>query len=228
MEGPGKYNPLLTGKSKKQIAQIYGAAGRLPENRLVVSPVVSHARKRSFDMAVKKQTRTMWINETSGLVIKNKLSHRSKVHSYGIISRLFFSGAIRYQAGTPGKLFRICEETIECETLKDETVFDVFFSYDGMIGTNSEDGSAGFNISLTMAYGDELKILSKMDRIGRLGAKNHKDLLYMADNLVEAKGTRVVFVIHYEVSLNAGATPMSVSEVHFETPANNFFKIITK
>ncbi len=170
----------------------------------------------------------MRLNESSGLIIKNQLSHKTQVRNYGILSRMVFSGAVRYQPPNNGKIFRICEETIACETLKDNTVFDIFFSWDGMIGTNSGNGGANFNISMTAAYEDELKLVSKMDGIHYLGAKTCKGRSHLTNNLVKKRGTRVTFVIHYEINLTAFSDPMSVSEVHFQKPENNFFKIITK
>ncbi len=223
-----KYDSFLIGKSDDQLVQMYGTAGVLPYNNLVISPTGSHAKNRDFNLSVKKQTSTMRINESSGWIIKNQLTHKSKVHNYGILSRMFFSGAIRYQPGNKGKLFRIYEETIACESLKENTIFDVFFSYDGMIGTTSRNGGANFNISLTVAYENELKIISKMDGISYLGAKTCKGRSHLTDNLVKTRGTRVTFVIHYEINLAANADPMSVSEVHFQKPENNFFKIITR
>jgi hypothetical protein len=223
-----KYDSFLIGKSNDQLVQMYGAAGELPKNHLVISPTVSLAEDRSFDLSVKKQTHTLRINESSGLIIKNQLSHKSEVHNYGILSRMFFSGAVRYQPGNKGKIFRVCEETIECETLKDNTIFDIFFSWDGMIGTNSSSGGANFDISLTAAWEDELKILSKMDGILYLGAKTCKGRSHLTNNLVKKRGTRVTFVVHYEINLGAFTDSKSVSEVHFQKPENNFFKIITK
>ncbi len=223
-----KYDSFLIGKSNDQLVQMYGAAGELPQNHLVINPIVSLAENRSFDLSVKKQTHTLQINESSGLIIKNQVTHKTRVRNYGILSRMSFSGAVRYQPGNKGKIFRICEETIACETLKDNTVFDMLFSWDGMIGTNSGNGGANFNISLTAAYEDELKLLSKMDGILYLGANTCKGLSHSTDNLVKKRGTRVTFVIHYEINLGAFTDPMSVSEVHFQKPENNFFKIITK
>ena len=228
MKRISKYDPFLIGKSDDQLIQMYGAAGELPQNHLVISPTILHTKNRTFDMSVKKQTKTMRINQSSGLIMKNQLSHKSQVHNYGILSRMTFSGAIRYQPANSGKLFRISEETIACETLKDNTVFDIFFSYDGMIGTNSRKGGANFNIGITVAYEDELKIVSKMDGIHYIGAKTCKGRDRLTDNLVKTRGTRVTFVIHYEINLAANTDPMSVSEIHFQKPENNFFKIITK
>ena len=228
MARPGKYDSFLTGRTTDQLVEIYRAAGDLPENPPVINPAVSRAGNRRFDLAVKTQVRTLQVNESSGLIIKNNLSHNTRVHDYGILSRMIFSGAVRYQPGKKGKIFRVHEETITCETLKENTSFDIFFSYDGMIGTTAGYGGANFNISLTAAYEDELKTLSKTDGINNLGAKTCKGEKRLKDNFVKARGTRVTFVIHYEINMAAFSGPMSVSEAHFQSPGNNFFKIVTK
>ncbi len=224
MAKPGKYDPVLLGPS--QDAKLYGSAGKLPSHNIVISPEIQVAKKRSFDLLVKRQKQTLKINDSSGWIIRNKFSTSTKVQDYGIVSRYFFVGVIRYDA--PGKVFQVREETIECETLKDDTVFDVYLSYDGMIGTNSNGGRAGFNMSMSVAWENELKLLCEKDIIRDMGAKNCKGQAHLMNNVVAAKGTRVTFVIHYELDVTAKGTSMSVSEVHFEEPANNYFKIVTR
>lgn len=226
MERPGKYDPVLLDMSKDQPANLYSRAGKLPSHKLVISPEVQVAQKRSFDLAVKRRKHTLKIDEASGWIIRNKFSTRTRVQDYGIVSRYFFVGVSRYK--DPGKIFQVREETIECETLKDETVFDVYLSFDGMIGTNSKGGGAGFNIGISVAWEDELKLLSENDMILDMGARNCKGRIQLLNNVVAAKGTPVTFIIHYEMNVTANGTPMSVSEVHFEEPVNNFFKIVTR
>ena len=150
MANSGKYDPVLEGALRRQPAKLYGSAGKLPSHDLVISPEFQVAKKRSFDLAVKRQKQTLKIDKSSGWIIRNKFSTRTKVQDYGIVSRYFFVGVLRYD--DPGRIFQVREETIECETLKDETVFDVYLSYDGMIGTNSQGGRAGFNIGISVAW----------------------------------------------------------------------------
>ena len=226
VEKPDIYDPVLLDTSKDQPAKLYSRAGKLPSHKLVISPRVQVAQKRSFDLAVIRRKQTLKIDDISGWIIRNKFSTITRVQDYGIVSRYFFAGVIRYDE--PGKIFQVREETIECETLKDETVFDVYLSFDGMIGTNSKGGSAGFNIGISVAWEDKLKLLSEKDAIRELGAKDCKGRGQLLNNVVAAKGTRLTFVVHYEMNVTADGTPMSVSEVHFEESVNNFFKIVTR
>lgn len=228
MTGQGKYNPYLIGKSYDDLVQRYGTAGQLPSNQLVINPNYSHAKDRGFDLAVKKQVKSARTNESSGWIIKNRFSGLYQLHNYGILFPMMLSGAVRYETDKDGKIFQFQEHTIECETLKDDVTFDIFFSWDGMFGTNSQEGWANFSTCLTMNYDQETKILSKMDGISYLGAKTCNGSSKLTDNFVKKSGTPVTFVIRYEMDLAATSNPMSVSELHFRNPATNFFKIVTR
>lgn len=222
-----KYNHFLIGKSSDDILQMYETAGRSTSNQIVINPNYSHARDRVFDLAVKKQFKSARTNESSGWIIKNRFSGHYQLHKYGILFQLMLSGAIRYETDKNGRIFQFCEHTIECETLKDDVRFDIFFSWDGMFGTNSQEGWANFSTSLTMSYDERTKILSKMDGISYLGAKNCKGSSKLTDNLVKKTGTPITFVIRYEIDIAATSNPMSVSEIHFKKQGTNFFKIVT-
>ena len=228
MSGQGKYNPFLIGKSSENILQRYGKTGQIPSNQIVINPNYSHAKDRGFDLAVKKQVKSARTKESSGWIIKNRFSGLYQLHNYGILFQIVLSGAIRYQTDKDGKIFQFCEQTIECETLKDDVTFDIFFSWDGMFGTNSQEGWANFSTSLTMSYDQETKILSKMDGISYLGAKTCNGSSKLTDNFVKKSGTPITFEIRYEMDLAATSNPMSVSELHFRNPATNFFKIVTR
>ncbi|MCG8614657.1 MAG: hypothetical protein MI802_00465 [Desulfobacterales bacterium] len=135
---------------------------------------------------------------------------------------------VRQKAEKAASLFRVLEDTILCETRRENTIVDIYFSWEGMLGTTVEKGHASFNYSLMAAYGDTLKMLSHSDAINRLGAKNCKGRSSLKDNRIKKKGTRVTFVVHREIRLNTPAEANAISEIHFESPESNFFKIITR
>lgn len=197
------------------------------------SPTTSKFKNQAFGLSVIKQTRTMRINETTGLetggrVTKNLFAQRSQSTDFGIISRLFCAGVVRQKRKSPATLFRVLEDTIICETRRDNTILDIYFSWDGMIGTTADKGQASFNFSIMTAYGETLKMLSHSDAINRLGAQTCNGRSSLRDNHIKDLGTRVTFVIHREIRLGTPAETNAISEIHFESPESNFFKIITR
>ncbi|MDX2441299.1 MAG: hypothetical protein QNK40_12210 [Desulfobacterales bacterium] len=223
-----KGNPFLIGLSDHDIMEMYGTSAQDKANLLIINEYAEHIKNRPFDLKLNKEYQSIRKNESTGWILKNQISGRFDLFKYGILFQMLLCGAIRYRKDQPAHIFQDSEHTIECVTAKNDVIFDIYFFWDGMCGTNSQQGWANFGISLSMVYGDKTASLSKMDGISYIGAKIAKGSLKLTDNFVKKKGTPVRFVIRYEMDLAANSDPLAVSEIHFEKPANNYFKIVTK
>jgi hypothetical protein len=228
MPKTGKANSFLIGVSDNDIMQKYGATGSTEPNLLDINNYYTHVKNRSFDLNLQKEYQSARKKESKGWILKNQFSNRVNLYPYGILFEMHMDGAIRYEQDKKAHILQACEHTIECTTARDSVMFDIYFFWDGMCGTNSQQGLANFDINLSMGYGQRTGSLSKMGEISHLGAKTSKGSLKLTDNFVEKQGTPVRFVIRYEMVLVANSDPLSVSEVHFNKPAGNYFKIVTK
>ena len=169
----------------------------------------------------------MKIDHPSGRVTKNLFAQRSQSDEFGIASSLFCAAVVRRKDGQPASLLRVLEDTIVCETVRDNTRLDIYLAWEGMLGTTTDNGRASFNFGLMTAYGDTLKMLSRADVVNRMGARTCKGRSSLKDIHIADKGTQVTFVIHREIRLDIPDGPNAISEIHFEKPDDNFFKIIT-
>ncbi|MBA3011146.1 MAG: hypothetical protein KKF12_14165 [Proteobacteria bacterium] len=224
-----KENPFLIGMSENDIMQTYGSSDQRQSNLLDITNYSAHIKNRSFDLDLQREYRSPpKKNESTGYVLDNKFSGRFKLYEYGILFEMLLSGAVRYERDKNAHIIQTWEHTIECVTAKDGVVFDVYFFWEGMCGTNSSQGWANFGINLSVRYKDGSGSLSEMDGISCLGAKTCKGNSKLIDNFVKKKGTPVTFVIRYEMDLAANSDPLAISEVRFDKPANTYFKIVTK
>jgi hypothetical protein len=221
-------NSFKIGITIQEIMQMYSIPIQNQSNLLVINEYTNHVKNRPFDLKVTKEYQSRRTNISKGWILKNQFFGRFDLHHYGILFQMFLCGAIRYEEGQDARISQSCEHTIECVTEKDGVLFDVYFFWDGMCGTNSQEGSANFDFNLSMAYETESGCLSKMDGISYLGAKTAKGSMKLADNFVEKQGTLVRFIIRYEMNLAAKSDPLAMSEVHFDKPGGNYFKIVTR
>jgi len=219
--------PFKIGILEDEIMQMYKPVQN-QSNLLVINEHVRHVKNRTFDLKVNKEYQSHRKNISKGWIVKNQFFGRFALHHYGILFQMFLCGALRYEEGQDAMISQSGEHTIECVTEKDGVLFDVYFFWDGMCGTNSQQGWANFDFNLSMSYETESGCLSKVDGISHFGAKTSKGNLKLADNFVEKQGTLVRFVIRYEMDLAANSDPLAMSEVHFDKPACNYFKIVTK
>ncbi len=222
-----KDNLFKVGILEHEMMQMYRPVQN-QSNLLVINEYANHAKNRPFDLKVSREYQSHRKNISKGWILNNQFWGRFNLHHYGILFQMLLCGAIRYEEGQDARISQSGEHTIECVTEKDGVLFDVYFFWDGMCGTNSKQGFANFDFKLTMTYENGSGCLSKMDGISYLGAKTSKGSLKLADNFVEKQGTIVWFVIRYEMDLAATSDPLAMSEVHFDKPASNYFKIVTK
>lgn len=224
-----KENPFLIGMSENDIKQMYGSSGQDHSSLLDISNHSAHIRNRTFDLDLHREYRpSPQKKESKGYILDNNFSGRFKLYPYGILFEMLISGAVQYERDQNAHIIQTGQHTIECLTAKDDVVFDIYFFWDGMCGTNSSQGWANFGITLSVKYKNGAGSLSEMDGISCLGAKICKGNSKLIDNVVEKKGTLVTFVIGYEMDLAANSDPLAISEVRFDKPANTYFKIVTK
>lgn len=218
----------MIGMSEKDMVSRYESVHQPQPNLLVINEYSDLAARRAFDLEITKESTTFRKNEHQGWILKNGFIHRSGHERYGILFQMMMDGAIRYEPEKDAYISQICEQTIDCITKKDGTIMDVYFAWDGMIGTNSRNGYANFNISLTLSCENDIRSLSKMDGISYLGAKTCKGSNKITNVFVKKAGTPVQLIIRYEMELMSASDAYAVSEVHFHQPTANFFKIVTR